>query len=82
MTVADAGDPPNNPIPDSGSPPPSPSVTSFSPTQAVAGSAVASFGVAGFSGEPDMLAENLYGVADGRLYIAKNAGRNRVVSSG
>ncbi len=42
----------------------------------------ASFGVAGFSGEPDMLAENLYGVADGRLYIAKNAGRNRVVSSG
>src|SRR4029079_817364 len=39
----------------------------------------ASFGVAAFSGDAEMTAAQLYGVADERLYAAKRAGRNRVV---
>ena len=41
----------------------------------------ASFGVAAFSGEPDMTTAELYRAADERLYAAKNSGRNRVVSA-
>jgi diguanylate cyclase (GGDEF)-like protein len=41
----------------------------------------ASFGVASFSGEPDMTASMLYSTADERLYTAKRAGRNRVVGA-
>jgi diguanylate cyclase (GGDEF)-like protein len=40
----------------------------------------ASFGVAAFSGESEMTTADLYRIADERLYVAKNNGRNRVVS--
>ncbi len=39
----------------------------------------ASFGVASFNGEPDLTAEELYELADQKLYAAKRAGRNRVM---
>jgi GGDEF domain-containing protein len=35
--------------------------------------------VAAFSGDAQMSSEEIYRIADERLYAAKNAGRNRVV---